>query len=84
LILSIYRRHHPDLKSIPFAIDIVDIFRKVDAIPEVVDEATGVGAKVVWMQLGLVHNSSAQKARDAGLQVVQSKCLTLEHKKLIA
>ena len=75
-------KSYPDLKSIPFAVDMVDIFRKVDAIPKVVDEAIGISAKVVWMQLGLAHNASAEKARDAGLKVVQSKCLKVEHKKL--
>lgn len=70
---------YPDLSSIPFPVDIVDIFRKVDAIPGIVDEAIRAGAKAVWMQLGLAHNESAGKARSAGLKVVQSKCIKVEH-----
>jgi len=73
---------YPDLKSIPQSVDIVDIFRKSEAIPAIVDEAMEIGAKVVWMQLGLSSNASAQKARNAGLEVVQSKCIMQEHKKI--
>lgn len=65
-----------DLPEVP---DIVDVFRRPDAIPEVVDEAIEVGAKVVWLQLGLRHDEAAQKAVDAGLQVVQNRCLKIEH-----
>jgi predicted CoA-binding protein len=72
----------PDLASIPSPVDIVDIFRNVDAIPGIVDEAIGIRAKVVWMQLGLAHNESARKATAAGLVAVQSKCLKVEHQKL--
>ena len=75
---------YPDLKSIPEKIDIVDIFRKPDAIPPIVDEAIEVGAKAVWMQLGLAHNEAAEKARKAGLQVVMSKCIKIEHGKLFS
>jgi len=74
-------KSYPDLGSVPEKIDIVDIFRAVDAIPGIVDEAIKVGAGAVWMQLGLAHNESAKKARDAGLFVVQSKCMKVEHHK---
>lgn len=65
-----------DLPEVP---DIVDVFRRHDAIPEVVDQAIEVGAKVVWLQLGLRHEEAAQKAVDAGLLVVQDRCLKIEH-----
>jgi predicted CoA-binding protein len=65
-----------DLPEVP---DIVDVFRRHEAIPEVVDQAIEVGAKVVWLQLGLRHDEAAQKARDAGLLVVQDRCLKIEH-----
>lgn len=65
-----------DLPEVP---DIVDVFRRHEAIPEVVDQAIEVGAKVVWLQLGLRHEEAAQKARDAGLLVVQDRCLKIEH-----
>jgi predicted CoA-binding protein len=60
----------------------VDIFRNIDAIPHIVDEAIKIKAKVVWMQLGLTHNESARKAKDAGLVAVQSKCLKIEHARM--
>jgi uncharacterized protein len=65
-----------DLPEVP---DIVDVFRRHEAIPEVVDQAIEVGAKVVWLQLGLRHEEAAQKAMDAGLLVVQDRCLKIEH-----
>ena len=74
-------KSYPDLSSIPRPVEIVDIFRKVEAIPGIVDEAIKIKAKVVWMQLGLAHNESAQNARAAGLSVVQSKCIKVEHAK---
>ena len=77
-------KSYPDLSSIPGPVDIVDIFRKVDAIPGIVDEAIKIKAKVVWMQLGLAHNKSAQKAKEAGIVAVQSKCIKVEHAKLTA
>jgi uncharacterized protein len=67
------------LKDIPFPVEVVDIFRQVAAIPGIVDEAIAVGAKVVWMQLGLEEPHSARKARQAGLQVVMDRCLKIEH-----
>ena len=74
-------KSYPTLKDIPAEthIDIVDIFRKIDAIPAIVEESIEIGAGAVWMQLGLAHNESAEKARAAGLQVVMSKCLKIEH-----
>jgi predicted CoA-binding protein len=70
---------YPDLRSIPEHVDVVDIFRRVDAIPPIVDEAIEIGAGTVWMQLGLEHEESAQKARQAGLSVVMNKCTKIEH-----
>ena len=67
------------LKDIPFPVEIVDIFRQVDAIPRIVDDAIAVGAKVVWMQLGLEEPHSARQAKQAGLQVVMDRCLKIEH-----
>jgi len=72
------------LKDIPFPVEVVDIFRNVEAIPAIVDEAIAVGAKVVWMQQGLVVPDSAQKARDAGLQVVMDRCMKVEHTQHLA
>jgi predicted CoA-binding protein len=69
------------LRDVPGQIDLVDIFRKPEAVPEIVDEAIAVGARAVWMQEGIVHNAAADKARAAGLQVVMNKCILKEHRR---
>lgn len=74
---------YPDLSAITEPVDIVDIFRAVEAVPGIVEEAIGIKAGAIWMQLGLTHKEAAGKARSAGLCVVQSRCLMVEHKKLI-
>ena len=71
------------ISEIPFKIDMVDIFRKPDAIAEIIDEAIARGdVDVVWTQLGLVNNETAAKALKAGLKVVQNKCTKIEHRNL--
>jgi predicted CoA-binding protein len=60
-------------------VDVVDIFRKPEFIPAVVNGAIARGARVVWMQLGLAHNAAAEKARAAGLAVVMDRCMKIEH-----
>ena len=72
-------RCYPDLKSVPEKVDIVNIFRRSDAIPPIVDEAIEIQAKVIWMQTGLINNAAAEKARNAGLKVVMNKCTKIEH-----
>lgn len=72
-------RCYPTLHDLPEVPDIVDVFRREDAIPGVVAEAVAVGAKVVWLQLGLRHEEAAATARAAGLDVVQDRCLKIEH-----
>ena len=74
---------YPNLKAIPFAVDVVNIFRRSEAVPPVVEDAIAVGAKAVWMQLGITHNEAAQKARNAGLKVVMNKCIKIEHMNLV-
>lgn len=72
-------RCYPSLRDLPEVPDIVDIFRRPEAIPGVVDEAIEVGARVVWFQLGLRHDEAASRAMKAGLEVVQDRCLKIEH-----
>jgi uncharacterized protein len=72
-----------DLKSIPEKIDIVDIFRNPDTVEPVIDEAIAVGAKAVWMQLGVVNTRAAQKAEKAGLAVVMDRCIAIEYRALM-
>ena len=70
------------LRDIPEPIDIVDLFQRVERIPSFVDQAIKIGAKVVWMQLGIIHEESAQKARDAGLEVVMGRCMKIDYARL--
>lgn len=74
---------YPDLKSIPEKIDMVDIFRNSDDVEPIIDEAIIVGAKSVWMQLGVVNNAAAKKAEDAGIHVVMNRCIAVEHRALM-
>jgi len=73
---------YPDLKSVQESIDIVNIFRKPDAIAQIADEAIEINAKTIWMQLGLANNAAAEKARQKGLTVVMNKCLKIEHRNI--
>lgn len=70
------------LSDIPGPVDVVDLFQRVDRIPPFVDQAIEIGAKVVWMQLGIIHEEAAQKARDAGLEVVMDRCMKIEYARL--
>jgi predicted CoA-binding protein len=73
--LPVYR----SLDALPEVPDLVDVFRKVDDLPMVADEAIAVGASTLWFQLGLRHDAAAQRAHDAGLTVVADRCLKIEH-----
>jgi hypothetical protein len=74
---------YPDLPSVPFAVDVVDIFRRSEAVGPHVQEAIDKGARVVWMQLGIKNEEAAQQAQEAGLQVVMDHCMKQEHSRLI-
>jgi uncharacterized protein len=69
------------LEDVPEKIDIVDIFRRPEEVPPVVESGIRIGAKVVWMQLGIANDSAAQQAQSAGLTVVMDACLLIEHKR---
>lgn len=74
---------YPDLESIDHPIDIVDIFRRPEAVMPVVEEAIQINAKVVWMQLGIVNEAAAERALNAGLDVVMDHCIKVEHSKYL-
>ena len=78
-----WEKSYPDLESIPEQIDVVQVFRKSEDVPPIVDGAIKVGAKVVWMQEGIVNQEAAQKASEAGLQVVMDACMRATHRRLI-
>ena len=77
-------RSYPDLASIPETVDVVDIFRRSEHVPPIVEEAIAVGARAVWMQEGVVHEKAAQQAKAAGLLVVMDRCMLKEHRRLKA
>ena len=74
-------KSYPDLKGIPQKVEIVDIFRKSEDVGPIVDEAIGLGAKVIWMQEGVKNEQAAKKANQAGLEVVMDKCMKKTHER---
>ena len=70
---------YPSLLDVPEKIDIVNVFRRPDAVPEVVEQAIQIQAPAIWMQEGVVHHEAAEKARQAGIFVVMDKCILKEH-----
>ncbi len=73
-----------NLTDIPFGIDMVDIFLNPTRVPPVVDQVVKMGVSFLWMQLGVIHEEAARRARDAGITVVMNKCVKQEHEKLLA
>ena len=71
------------LDEIPEPVDIADIFRRPEHVPDIVDAAIRIGAKCVWMQEGIVHEEAAAKARAAGLEVVMDRCILKEHRRML-
>lgn len=71
------------LEDVPEKIDVVDVFRRSEFVPEIVDAAIRVGARAIWMQEGVADDAAAQRARDAGLFVIMDACILKEHRRLI-
>src|SRR5436305_771013 len=72
------RQSYASLAAVPGPVEIVDIFRETAAVPAIVEEAITAGAKVIWMQLGVIHEEAAERARQAGLEVVMDRCMKIE------
>jgi uncharacterized protein len=77
------RKCYPDLLSIPDLIDVVQVFRKPEDVPPVVEQAIKVRAKIVWMQETVIHPQAAAKAEAAGLRVVMDRCMMKTHQRLL-
>ncbi len=75
---------YPNLAAIPEKVDVVQVFRRPEDVPPIVDDAIQVGAKVVWMQKGIVNWEAASKAEKAGLQVVMDRCMRETHERLFS
>ncbi|MBZ5575647.1 MAG: CoA-binding protein [Acidobacteriia bacterium] len=75
-------KSYPDLDSVPEPIDIVDIFRRSEFVPEIVEAAIRKGAKAIWMQEGVIHEEAARRAEGAGLWVIMDHCILKEHRRL--
>jgi len=76
------KKCYPDLLSIPIKVEVVDIFRRSEAVPPIVDEAIAIKAKAIWMQEGIINEEAAAKAQEAGIEVVMDKCVKKEFVKL--
>jgi predicted CoA-binding protein len=73
---------YADLDSVPGPIDIVDIFRRSEFVPEIVEAAIRKGAKAIWMQEGVIHEAAARRAEKAGLTVIMDRCILKDHRRL--
>lgn len=71
------------LEDIPEPVDIVNVFRRSEFVPEIVAAAVRIGARAIWLQEGVVHHEAARQAREAGLIVVQDRCILKEHRRLL-
>lgn len=74
---------YASLKDVPKTIDLVNIFRRSEYLSEIIDEAIAVGVKTIWAQLGIYDESAAQKAQNAGLNVIMNACIKVEYLRLI-
>ncbi len=82
--LVLGEKAYATLEEVPEAVDIVNIFRRSEFVPPIVDAAIRIGAKTIWMQEGVVHPAAAARAEEAGIVVIMDRCLLKEHRKLRA
>lgn len=79
---SLGEKAYASLQEVPDKIDIVNVFRRSEFVPEAVDEAIQVGAPAIWLQEGVIHEAAAEKARQAGIFVVMDRCILREHQRM--
>ena len=72
-------KSYPSLKDVPFPVDVVDVFRRPDAVPGIAREAVAIGAKALWLQFNVISPEAAKIAEDGGLTVVMDRCMKVEH-----
>jgi predicted CoA-binding protein len=82
LISELGEKCYPDLASIPDAVEMVDVFRRSEFLPEVADAAIAKGARILWCQLGVIHPQAAARAQKAGLTVIMDRCPAIEYRRL--
>ncbi|MEC9377247.1 MAG: CoA-binding protein, partial [Candidatus Neomarinimicrobiota bacterium] len=75
-------KSYPDLNSIPYFVDVVDIFRRSEFVPPIIDSAIAVGAKAIWMQDGVIHEEAAKRAESSGLMVIMNDCMLRRHRQM--
>jgi hypothetical protein len=75
-------KSYRSLLEVPEKVDIVDVFRRSDAVPEIVDQAIQIKAPAIWLQEGVIHEEAAEKARQAGIFVVMDRCILKEHRRM--
>ena len=75
---------HPSLRAVPEPVEVVDVFRRSEEVPPIVEDAIAIGAKAVWMQDGVIHEAAAARARGAGLLIVMNRCMLRDHRALRA
>lgn len=76
-------KSYASLEDVPQPIDIVNVFRRPQFVPEIVESAIKIGAKAIWLQEGVIHEGAAERAQNAGLDVVMDRCILKEHRKLL-
>ena len=74
---------YPNLEAVPEKVDIVNVFRRSEHVPAIVESAIRIGARAVWLQEGVIHEAAAEKARRAGLAVVMDRCILKEHRRMV-